>query len=379
MIKILESRSTKLEWLGASPANKSKKAALLIPQYNESSNSSFEKRLVYYKQVAKEFEEYLDVIIIDDGSTDDSLVKIKDFQKNHLDNTFFVASIYPNADKVGALFKTTLAIEHELIILSDFDTDIIGLKEVVHSLNLLNEDITLMGSYFRMLPVEGKGAVFVFQQLEYTLARSLYKFHKKDGSVPVMPGAGSCYKRDVLLSIYSDHSGLRSGEDREATLIGLKLGYKTSYHDTVLTLTRPPLSFSALITQRVRWNLGYLETFNKEQKYYYRQIFKLSRIGLRTIGDTAIVLVSILLPFSIFIMAFINMQLLLVIISFIYFGGVIWSLNLLIISPGEAKEFKQNLLFSILLYPVIKLSLDSLAWTGALFSFMKKNYKKRLS
>jgi hypothetical protein len=115
---------------------------------------------------------------------------------------------------VGALYKTILNVGHPYIILSDFDTDIEGIEELLVNAVNLKAEPDLVGCYFKMVPFEGTGIVFAFQQLEYALQRSIYSFHKDEGSVRVMPGAASCYKRKVLLSIYLEHSGLRNGKDR---------------------------------------------------------------------------------------------------------------------------------------------------------------------
>lgn len=363
----------KFEWHSPVPTG-NKKVALLIPQYNESLHFIFEKRLQYFRDFAVAFKDTIDVIIIDDGSSDDSLLRMKSFL-NHFPGAFFIASVWPNANKVGALFLTARFISHEFVVLSDFDTDIKGLQKVFEKLDDFRKDARLMGCYFRMLPYEGSGGVFLFQQLEYILARSLYKFHKKDKSVPVMPGAGSLYKRDILTSIYNDHSGLRSGEDREATLIGLKLGYHTIYMDNVLALTRPPLSFKALIKQRVRWNLGYLETFYKEKVYYSSQIRKCTTIGIRTLMEFLCVIMVILIPLFILISGLISWSILPWLLLLTYCGVVAWSVYLLMQAPEEANEFKGKRIYSsVWSYPLFKISLDYLAWMGALRVFIKKKY-----
>lgn len=106
---------------------------------------------------------------------------------------------------------------------------------------------------FQNVSFWGAGLTFKMQQLEYCFARTYYTLHKKEQTVPVMPGAGSCYKRHLLLEIYKLHSGLRSGEDREATTISLKLNFKVFYLDDVCALTRPPAQMPQLVKQRIRW------------------------------------------------------------------------------------------------------------------------------
>lgn len=360
-----------MAWIGSSPEEKNR-VALLIPQFNESSNPNFQVRLKYFTKIAEEFKGVMDVIVIDDGSTDESLQVIKAFKKKH-NSSFFLASVSPNMYKVGALYATAASITHEFVILSDFDTDIKGMDSLFSNLDRLNADPSLMGCYFRMLPHEGKGSVFLFQQLEYSMSRVCYQFYKKESSVPVMPGAGCCYKRKLLVDIYEGHSGLRSGEDREATLIGLKLGYKTIYLEDIVTLTRPPLSYKSLLKQRVRWNLGYIETFVKERKFYYGQIGKLSIIGIRTLVDLMRVKLALLLPVLLLVGAFTSWQLIVMSLIVAYGSTVFVSVNAVLVSPQESIEFKGKRLLSILYYPFYKVPLEFIGWSLAIFSYFGKS------
>lgn len=369
MLKRLNEQCTELKWLNCEP-NFTKKIALLIPQYNEGSNADFIKRLHYFKCIANEFKEILDVIIIDDGSNDNSLQKIKDFLVKN-STAFYVAAVFPNANKVGALYLANEAISHQYVVLSDFDTDIVGYDKLVHILKNLEEDESLMGGYYRMLPFEGSGIVFNFQQLEYTLDRILYRLHKKQSNVPVMPGAGSFYKRIVLSSIYKQHSGLRNGEDREATLIGMKLGYNAVYYSNILTLTRPPLTFKNLITQRIRWNLGYIETLAKERQYYFELMKNFNWIGLRLLMDSIKIIFIILFPIFVLIIGFQQFKLLYLYFLLTYIFYVTCYFFLLISCPNESKEIRGKRVYLILMFPFFKLCLDYIAWGKAILKFLK--------
>jgi cellulose synthase/poly-beta-1,6-N-acetylglucosamine synthase-like glycosyltransferase len=370
MLQTLRKRGVTLSWLGSRPGN-DKRAALLVPQFNEGSFLDLESRLKYYHDLALQYDSILDVIIIDDGSTDDSLGSIKSYKANN-NSQFYVAAVYPNCNKVGALYMTILSIEHDYIIFSDFDTDLAHVDDLVTSFKLLDENPKMMGCYFRMLPFEGSGSIFLFQQLEYSMARSLYTLHKRESTVPVMPGAGCCYKRKTIKEIYSIHSGLRSGEDREATLLGLKLGYSTFYSNDVLSLTRPPLSAKALIRQRIRWNLGYLETFTKEKRYYIHLIKKSTRIGIRTVVDICTINVAILSPLIFLLLSLTSWKFSLLFFVLNYFSCLLLSINALLMTPGESSEFRGKRLVSLLYYPLYKVPLECIAWIGAVIAFYKK-------
>lgn len=370
MIEKLNQRGVQLKWVGTKPSL-NKKCAMLIPQFNEATHSDFEARLEYFEKKAIQYEHEVEVILIDDGSTDNSLNRIRSFL-NTKSRSLFVASVYPNANKVGALYKTTMDISHEFVLLSDFDTDIMGIDKIMGAIDDIRKKPEIMGCYFQMIPFKGFGTLFSWQQMEYAVARSLYKFHPKERTVPVMPGAGSIYKKEILESIYTEHSGLLSGEDREATVIGMKLGYKTQYLNTVLALTRPPLNFLNLLKQRVRWNLGYLETMINESKYYTSQGVTLTRMGIRTIMDIIWILSIVVCPVLLLI---VNPESLIFWLIFVYTSGIFWCMNLLLFSPEELIQFKGNKFISILVYPLIKLCIDYFAWTGALVKYATKKMK----
>jgi cellulose synthase/poly-beta-1,6-N-acetylglucosamine synthase-like glycosyltransferase len=365
----------KLEWIENAPP-KDRPLALLIPFFNEN-GKEFRNRLDYFNGLARDWKGEIDVILIDDGSTDNSLKEIKDYRAS-VTTHFYAASVFPNGNKVGAFFVTALSISHEFTILSDFDTDLEGVEQLEQTVNTLRADNSLMGCYFRMLPHEGTGNVFLFQQLEYSLHRSLYRLHRKEGIVRVMPGAGACYKRTLLISLLYQHSGLRSGEDRELTSMGLRDGYKVFYMNKVLALTRPPLTFRNLVRQRIRWNLGYLETFYKERAYYLDQIGRFSSLGLLTLSNIVMVLFMLLLPFIIILTSLLDFHILLFLLGGIYLGYIIWIISWMLVSPAESKEFAGKRLKAVLLFPLFVWGVECPAWMGALLNFKRKRIKRSI-
>lgn len=369
MIAKLRNKNTILSWIGPQP-NGAKQLAIVVPQFNESSSSPVVSRLQYFHRLRRQHDEVLDVVLIDDGSTDDSLDHIKQFQNEH-PHCFHICSVSPNANKVGAIFMTIQSLQHEFIILTDFDTDIEGLNHVSAVIRELNSDGQIMGCYFRMSPHERKGLCFRFQQLDYCLARTMYKLHKAEKSVPVMPGAGCCYKRPVLLSIYNHHSGLRSGEDREATTLGHKLGFKATYFEQIRSLTRPPETFAALVRQRRRWNLGYIETVYKEHRFYYDQLKQLRVIGIRTVLDLTLGVAAVVLPMIVFAEIVLNFKTGIKLFILGYLVMLAWPTYAYIVAPNESVDLKRHKLSTLAYFPIYKVALDFLGWSLAFVDFCK--------
>lgn len=359
-----------LRWITPKPIAQDK-VALLVPAYNELTESRFFNRLEYLKGLAEENLDRIDIILVDDGSSDDSLVELERFIAIH-PCKFHVCAVWPNGNKVGAQQMVVNNISHKYIIMSDFDTDIGGLEHLEEVVKTMDSSPSLMGYYFKLLPYDGKGQIFSFQLLEYAVTRGLYKLYK-EGSVPVMPGAGSIYRRSVLLEIFTSHSGFRSGEDRESTSIGLAMGYKTLYKQDILALTRTPPNFDILVKQRIRWYLGYLETFFKEKKYY-TSFLGLSTIGIKAFLDLLIVLVCIFLPYILIAVGFVHLTAALSIASFLYLTCVFFVLGMYSLAKEEFKEIR-NLGLAIALYPFIKWVLEYLSWTKAILRFFKGKRK----
>jgi cellulose synthase/poly-beta-1,6-N-acetylglucosamine synthase-like glycosyltransferase len=364
---------SRFQWITGAPLE-DKSVAILIPQFNEGMQGNMEERLHYLRQLSLENKGSMDVILIDDGSTDDSLQQIKDYL-NLYPGSFYFASVYPNTQKVGALHYASLNIDHEYVVLSDFDTDLKNVGKLIPNLDLLRNEANMMGYYFRLVPFEGRGLVFLMQQLEYTMARIYYSFLIKESTVPVMPGAGACYKRKILLDVYRGHSGVRSGEDREATVLGFKLGYKALYLKEVEALTRPPLSFKALIVQRRRWYLGYLETFIKEKEFYISQMSRFTKLGVRTIQDVASIILVLLLPLELIATLFINQQLALFLICSTYFLSLVYYLSLIWTFPRERKETRKGLFALVLVFPLFWLLVSFISWWKAVLLYRSKKRK----
>ncbi|TMP39825.1 glycosyltransferase [Pseudoalteromonas rubra] len=265
--------------------------AVLVPFYNEAGDKThFAERLAYFDALAARHPE-LDIILIDDGSTDQPFSANTE-QLTHLS----LSRVTPNGQKIGALYTLIKALPHKYIIFTDFDTELQGLDNLPEVHRKLAAEPTSMGCYFSMRPTAGNTPAVQFQMLEYALERASYQFSKNEGSVPIMPGAGCLYKRPVIADLLSRHSGLRSGEDRETCLLGLELGYTVFYAPEIEALTHPPQTFSALLQQRRRWSQGFVEVALHKAEFYRAQMADKTILGLRHRIDMISVSIFLLMP-----------------------------------------------------------------------------------
>jgi cellulose synthase/poly-beta-1,6-N-acetylglucosamine synthase-like glycosyltransferase len=362
----------KIDWIFKSRPS-TNRIAVLVPLFNEFSKGHFIERLAYFKQFAEEHSGLLDIIIVDDGSTDNSLEVMKWFIKNNLVQ-FNVVAITPNSAKIGALYLTALNIKNDYVLFTDFDTDLMNLDHLPDALVDIDQTSSLMGCYFRMVPTKGSSPIARYQQFEYAIHRKWYEYTSVEGSVAVMPGAGSIYKRKLLLKILDDHSGLLNGEDRETTVMGIKMGYQAVYLKQILVLTRTPKTIKELISQRIRWNLGYIETINKESEFYRKKIRSYTVIGLRTLFDAISIGSLLMFPVIIVLVGILNLEACLLATGAVYLLKTLWIYFISLIGKNEMEDFRID--YKVLfLYPILKVFIEIPSWSIAVYKFWTTDYR----
>ncbi len=352
---------------------------MLIPMFNECRNAgaaAFTDRLLYFNSLASSCCNEVDVILIDDGSTDDSLPVAKRVLQDARPNLHML-SVLANTNKVGALYKAASLLDHEFVVTSDFDTDLINVQSIYAVLDRISCDDKCMGCYFQLLPYRTGDMLVDYQVLDYCSARAWYAYFQRQGSVPVMPGAGSLYKRRALLRVLAEHSGRRSGEDRESTAIGLRLGYMCFYYPAVRAVTRTPRNLADIRQQRRRWNRGYIETFIREADFYFHEVTRWSRLGQRTAADVTGFAALILMPLVATSLAAISLRLCIVLCAIWYavsLAGVLVSM----LRPAAWPDVWQSLRV-VPLYPFIYVAVELPAWLAALRDVYLASKKGRRS
>ncbi len=346
---------------------------IIIPVYNERSSGivDFDRRIEYFAALARRCKAICDIFVVDDGSTDGGLDVLRRFVESSPDS-FSLISVKPNANKVGAIQEAVSLTDSDYVLLSDFDTDLLNIERVDITLNTLRNNPDLMGCYLRMLPFCQSNVLVQYQTLEYALARARYSFFRHEGTVPVMPGAGSIYRREVIKAILSEHSGERNGEDRESAMIGLRLGYKVFYEDNMLAVTRTPTSYVNLRRQRARWNLGYLQTVFRESNFYLLQVRRFTRLGRQVLLDMGMFLAILLGPVLIFAFLMIDPMYACVSVGAAYVLNIFWVTLSLARNHGEIADSKKCCLVVPIFLP-LWIAVEYPAWICALWKILKKD------
>lgn len=228
---------------------------VLIPVYN--AQNSIEKTIdsiIHQRYCGR-----IHIIVIDDGSTDESLKILK---KRNCNAKITVLEI-EHKGKSYALNEGLKHVKTEYVITVDSDT-------ILHSMAIQNIMDKLVNSEENIVATAGaifaqndkKNFVTKLQQWDYTLGIFGVKLYQGSyNSTLVAQGAFSAYKTEIV----KDVGGWQDcvGEDIVLTWDLLSKGYQTNFAKNAIAFTESPETFKGLFRQRKRWARGMIEAFKK--------------------------------------------------------------------------------------------------------------------
>ena len=271
---------------------------IIVPEFNELSRqgANFDSQLEYFAYLSKNFH----VILVDDASVDGSWARIAEVSMNY-DSGLETIRMEENGRKILAIKRAAETSNAEYVLLTDFDSRLITIDTMSAAFNRFEQDPWLAGLSLRVVP-DGNTWQSKIQDLEYAIGRgTLGRYLNKQNKSRCVTGAGGIWRRRVLLEILEEHSGRHNGDDMEATAIAMRKGYHVGYESSVLVKTFVPQNFRDFYNQRRRWDLGALETYEKEHGFYTKQIKDYhNRLGQITILDWYSWITTFLLPYWLF-------------------------------------------------------------------------------
>ncbi len=320
--------------------------SVIIPVFNES-------RHIYetvQSVMASEYENF-EVIIVDDGSTDDSrdwIEKAKAEFKNI--KTYYCPQ---NGGKKHALAKGIELSENEILVTIDSDSTIRNdalanivkpfanakVGGVAGNINVKNINEGLIP---RLMDI-----IFVFS---YEFLRSA---QSKCGSVLCTPGALSAYRKSAVVPLVDEwlnktFLGKKTaiGEDRELTCMLLKTKWEVVYQESANAYTNMPITYTNLCKMLLRWVRGDIRENILMFKYVFQNAsFKhIKSIGLTfhyIIFNIGVLSPIVMLPFVILYLIC-NFVTSVFLVKYIVLGIVLWSILPMIVYTRK-KSFRYSM------------------------------------
>jgi cellulose synthase/poly-beta-1,6-N-acetylglucosamine synthase-like glycosyltransferase len=241
--------------------------SLVVPAHNES--AVIERTLDCLMKV-----DYapLQIILADDGSTDDTVERIYAYKRAHdPGDVLQVFTHQPNGGKAHVLNNAIRAMATgELVMCLDGDSVLAPdavTKSVAH---FRDPRIVASSSNVNILP---NGTLLgLVQRYEYLICHQMKKAHNAFNVEYIIGGIGSMFRRSVLDEVgFYDTNTMTEDIDLTLKIIARKGSRDRSIafaHDSIAYTEAVP-SFRSLVRQRYRWKYGRLQTFYKNYRLFF--------------------------------------------------------------------------------------------------------------
>ncbi|AZV47120.1 glycosyl transferase [Nautilia sp. PV-1] len=234
-----------------------KKVTIIVPAYNE--EVVIETSI---KSLLEQTYPNLEILIIDDGSKDQTFIRAKQYEFDSGDRSLRVLS-KENGGKAKAINYGILNSKGSLIMVVDADS------------KLDKNAVILMSRYFEDEEIAAvAGSVYVsnqhniwtkLQALEYieglNMVRNGQAFLKL---VNIIPGPIGMFRKQALYDVGLYDSDTFA-EDCDVTLKLISKGYKIDFEPEAVAYTEAPDNLLDLIKQRYRWTRGILQAIKKHK------------------------------------------------------------------------------------------------------------------
>lgn len=265
-------------------AHKYYKVSVIVPAYNEEKTIKKTIKSLLNLDYPKD---KLEILIIDDGSTDNTYKIAKKFENKNL--KVFTKK---NGGKGTALNFGLKKCTGELVGALDADSFVSrhALKRIIGYFN----DKEIMAVTPSLKVYNPKTILQKVQMIEYLIGIFLRKAFALLGSIHVTPGPFSIYRKSFF-DKYGGYDENNLTEDIEVALRIQSKKYIIENSETGSVYTVSPSSFRQLLRQRLRWYIGFTQNVIR-----YRHLFskKHGNLGLFVLpGSFVSVFLVILLLF----------------------------------------------------------------------------------
>ncbi len=234
--------------------------SILVAAYNEESSLAGTLDTL----LRQEYHSPVEIIVIDDGSTDRTAAIVKDIMGQthpHPHFTLQLVRVPKNNGKANALNTGLKQAKHDLIVTVDADTWMRqgSLAAIVrHLVDGPSSTAAVAGTV--LVRNSRKNFLTRLQEWDYFHGIAVTKRIQSlfQGTL-VAQGAFSIYRRNILEELGGWPPTL--GEDIVLTWGMLTKGYRIGYAENAFVFTNVPESYKQFYRQRKRWSRGLIEAF----------------------------------------------------------------------------------------------------------------------
>jgi len=244
--------------------------SVMIPAWNESVGLT-----ATIKTLLASTYKHLELVVVNDGSTDDSDFKMHKFLADYeremagIPRSERIEIVYryqTNAGK-GAALNTAISIARGDILIS-IDADCIVHERAVEHFVETFRDPRTQAAVGNVRIANTKGLIGTLQYLEYILGFGFKRADSLLNSIYIVGGAAGAFRKKVFEQL-GGYDCKNITEDIELSTRIQKAGMKITYCPDALIYTEGANTLNGLMKQRLRWKRGRLQTFWKHRDLFF--------------------------------------------------------------------------------------------------------------
>jgi cellulose synthase/poly-beta-1,6-N-acetylglucosamine synthase-like glycosyltransferase len=244
----------------AAPAPFTPPVLVIVPALNE-------EKVIHrtlQKLMASDYPRFR-VLVVDDGSTDDTPLIVREFAANHPNVEL---QCKRNGGKSSALNLGLRLADEPYVVTIDADTIV-----APHTIRRLVEpfaDPTVDAVCGNVQVGNVRGILTAFQDVEYVTCQNYdRRAFESLNCISVVPGATGAWKRRTVLRV-GGYSADTLTEDADLTLSVLENGGRIVYAPEARSITEAPEDAGELFKQRFRWSFGTFQCLWKHRRTFFR-------------------------------------------------------------------------------------------------------------
>lgn len=239
--------------------------SVIIPAHNEEHTIL---QTIHSVVNARYPKDRLEIVVIDDGSTDNTYEIVRHYRLFH--NANFKLIHQENAGKAQALNNAMrYHATGELVMCLDADSSL-EQNALINATNyFLDPKVVALSANVKIRPT---GSIFnLIQMFEYLISYQMKRAQTVFNIEYIIGGIGSTFRRSALIKAgFYDTDTIT--EDIDLTMKFLRLGNKENgviYGSDVIAYTESVPDLAGLIRQRFRWKYGRAQTFVKNKSLFF--------------------------------------------------------------------------------------------------------------
>uniref|UniRef100_A0A7S3P751 Glycosyltransferase 2-like domain-containing protein n=1 Tax=Amphora coffeiformis TaxID=265554 RepID=A0A7S3P751_9STRA len=274
------------------------RVSVIVPAYNEEVGI-----LKTIHSVLRTNYPNLQLIVVNDGSTDGTHKKISKFLSDYQDEeaahgygtdveievdtdseSLNGAANHPvkvqttrpeitylsleNGGKAAAMNTALKRVNGSIVITVDADS-VMDKKAILRFVECFGDDENVAAVAGNVVVANRSKPIGMIQQLEYLSGFFFKRADSMFNAVYIIGGAAASYRKHVLDTVGGFDASIIT-EDIELSTRIISAGYKTRYAPGAVVYTEGPSEWMGLCNQRLRWKYGRLKTFWKHRNLFFR-------------------------------------------------------------------------------------------------------------